>query len=1091
MGIERELALRSVEQGLFGSRWSIGRYEVLRRLGEGGMGEVFLARDPRLDRRVAIKILRGSQTARDRRRLRREAQALAALAHPNVVEIYEVGEHQGAPFIAMEYIPGPTLGRWLEEQRPGRAALLRIFLAIARGLAAAHSQGIVHRDFKPSNVIVGTDDRPRILDFGIARATNPVGSEEDLGRGSTVPLTNPAETSGKHPAETPAEITRTDAVVGTPLYMAPEQRRGQAIDHRCDQYSLCLTLCEALAGRHPLADLDPGELDDAIHRLATPSAAHWGPVPHAWRRILRRGLREQPEDRFGDMHALIEALEHAARRRQRWKIGTVATVMLAGGAGLAMWPAQGPGPHPPNSELDCNEQAAEILAVWDQPRRQRVETRFTQTELPYSAATWAQVDRDLSAHADDLARAQAQACAARPEDPTLRDAQHRCLQLERQRFEQLAARMEQIDGEAMSRISTTLAQVLDDLARCLDPEQLSRERPPLPAVLASQVLTLRSAIAGLEQLRSLGQFAQSAAWGREIVQEARALDYPSVLAEALVAAGRAAHSNGEYVQSIRDLQEGYFLSGTISYEDLMVEAAVQMIVVAAEHDDHELATTWSRHARADLDRTQATDQRWADFHANEGIARQLRGDYAEALQHMERARAIVDARQPPQFRARFDIRNNAALALTELGRFEEARTQLAEARELADQALPEGHPELATLYDNLGGVESELRNLEQALVWCQRALTIRRANLGADHPDIATSEYNVGHALWLLGRYEEALTHAETSLAITERNGSSPASVALSRRLLSLVLRDNGEAERATAQLQRALYELEAELGPEHPSVVSILTQLGHSQFLAGRPEEAITTMRRAATRGERVLGPLHLDVALIYSNLGNTLFEVGRTEEALRELRRAIDIQERNPECPPVSLAISYHNLGGTLVNIERYEDAVATLRKAVELERRLAPEATNRLLLGASLTSLGAILSKSGSSKSGEARSATTALEEAVEITAALDSPDGRSRLANALTALGKHWLRRGKPARARPMLERADAIDRPGAFDRGHVANTRFSLARALLETRGDRQRAVALARGARDTWAELGDWNEQLGQAERWLEQHDAP
>lgn len=1077
MGIERELALRSVEQRLFGARWSIGRYEVLSRLGEGGMGEVFLARDPRLDRRVAIKILRGNQTAKDRQRLQREAQALAALAHPNVVEIYEVGEHQGAPFIAMEYIRGPTLGRWLEGQRPDRAVLRRTFLAIARGLAAAHGRGIVHRDFKPSNVIVGTDDRPRILDFGIARTTTSIGSK-DLDPGRTVPLTTPAENPANDPTETPAEITRTDAVIGTPLYMAPEQRRGQATDHRCDQYSWCLTMCEALAGKHPLADLDPSEVADAIRRLALPSAAHWDAVPRAWRRILRRGLREQPEARFGDMHALIEALEIADRRRQRWQLGTAATVILAGGAALAVWPS--------NSEPDCDEQAAEIFAAWDEPRRQRAQTRFTQTGLPYSTETWERVDRDLSAHVDGLARAQAQACAARPADPTLRDAQHGCLQLERRRFEQLAARMEQIDGEAMSRISTTLARVLDDPARCLDPEQLSLELPPPPAVLAPQVLTLRSAIAGLEQLRSLGQFAQSAAWGREIVQEARALDYPPVLAEALVAAGRAEHSNGEHVQSIRDLQEGYFLSGTISYEALMVEAATQMIVVAAEHDDHELATTWSRHARADLDRTQATDQRWADFHANEGIARQLRGDYADALQHMERARAIIDARQPPQFRARFDIRNNAALALTELGRFEEARTQLAEARELADQALPEGHPELATLYENLGGVESELRNLEQALVWCERALTIRRVNLGSDHPDLATSEYNVGHALWLLGRYEEAQPHAETSLAITERNGSSPASVALSRRLLSLVLRDKGEAERATTQLQRALYELEAELGPEHPSVVTILTQLGHSQFLAGRPEEAITTLRRAATRGERVLGPLHLDVALIYSNLGNTLFEVDRNDEALRELRRAIDIQERNPECPPVSLAISYHNLGGTLISIERYEDAVATLRKAVELERQLAPEAGNQLLLGASLTSLGTILSKSG-----EARSATAALEEAVEITATLDSSDGRSRLASALTALGKHWLRRGRPARARPVLERADAIDRPGAFDRGHVANTRFSLARALLESRGDRRRAVALARGARDTWAELGGWDEQLEQAERWLKQHDAP
>ncbi|MCA9693542.1 MAG: serine/threonine protein kinase, partial [Myxococcales bacterium] len=209
---------------------SIDRYLILARLGEGGMGLVYAAHDPELDRKVAIKLLRGDPTdsgARDR--LLREAQAMARLSHPNVITVHDVGTARGHVFVAMEYVEGGTLGTWLEEQERGWRAVLDVFLAAGRGLAAAHEAGLVHRDFKPDNVLLERDGRVRVADFGLARY--------GLGAAPTHP---PA------PAEAPTDMTRTGvslntkltitgATVGTPAYMAPEQLGGVDVDARADQ----------------------------------------------------------------------------------------------------------------------------------------------------------------------------------------------------------------------------------------------------------------------------------------------------------------------------------------------------------------------------------------------------------------------------------------------------------------------------------------------------------------------------------------------------------------------------------------------------------------------------------------------------------------------------------------------------------------------------------------------------------------------------------------------------------------------------------------------------------------------------------------
>ena len=237
----------------------LGRYLVLDRLGEGGMGIVYRAYDPALHREVALKVLRviGPQSAHDR--MFREAQALARVTHPHVVTVYDVGSAGPDVFVAMELIRGVTLAEWLAGSH-SVAEILAVCRDAGEGLAAAHAAGLVHRDFKPSNVMVGDDGRVRVLDFGLARP-------------SGTPLVTTAPTTTPDPLA--EAITRQGAVVGTPRYMAPEQQRGEAADARSDQYSFCVVLVEALTGKR---DIDPGKLAECRGACGPRARAGYRPI---------------------------------------------------------------------------------------------------------------------------------------------------------------------------------------------------------------------------------------------------------------------------------------------------------------------------------------------------------------------------------------------------------------------------------------------------------------------------------------------------------------------------------------------------------------------------------------------------------------------------------------------------------------------------------------------------------------------------------------------------------------------------------------------------------------------------------------------
>ncbi|MCE9577607.1 MAG: serine/threonine protein kinase [Deltaproteobacteria bacterium] len=297
-------AARTPDDGVARVPQTIGRYRVDAKLGAGGMGVVYAGHDPALDRPVAIKLLRPRAVPRPEHdaRLQREAQALARIDHPNVVSIYDVVVHDGHVHLVMEHVRGATIDRVIAARPHAPAEILALFAAAGRGLAATHAAGLVHRDFKPANVLVDERGLVQVGDFGLAFATCADADDDDDGVASVVST----------------RLTQPGALAGTVAYMAPEQLAGEAVGPAADQFAFCVALWEALAGQRPYA----GESIDAL-RAAIAAGAITGCAGLSPRieRALRRGLAAEPAARFPSMELLLAALAPLRPiARPRWRL---------------------------------------------------------------------------------------------------------------------------------------------------------------------------------------------------------------------------------------------------------------------------------------------------------------------------------------------------------------------------------------------------------------------------------------------------------------------------------------------------------------------------------------------------------------------------------------------------------------------------------------------------------------------------------------------------------------------------------------------------------------------------------------------------
>jgi tRNA A-37 threonylcarbamoyl transferase component Bud32/tetratricopeptide (TPR) repeat protein len=572
--------------GLSTAPLRIGRFAILRKLGQGGMGVVYVAFDEQLDRKVAIKLLRRELTddERGRARMLREAQALARLSNPNVVQVHEVGCWRDHDYVAMEFIAGQTLDHWLHEgpakrPRPWREGLALLIQA-GRGLAAAHARDLVHRDFKPANVMVGEDGRVRVLDFGLARSVHERGGDPRL---PTADVEETLEQTGVQASETwnptassafDRELTLTGAVLGTPAYMAPEQHLGQSATVLSDQFSFCVVLYEALFGERPFAAKSRA---DYTHRVIEGRIEVPGPksgVPVWLRKAVLRGLAPNPVDRWPSMDALLTELS-----RERGRVWRVSALAAGFAAVLATGLLLGP------SEVEmCSIDDAALAGVWDDARRTDVRNAFAASGLAHGDRTLERVMERLDEQADQLIAARGDACRARWVTQEQTDAQlelrNACLDQRRRELDATVDTLAEGDPETLEH-GVELLDGLGDVGLCEQVDLLERGwLVAKDAKTAEQVGVLREQIAHAHALRLASDVIGARRILDAISSEAEAIDYGPLSAELLYLRGRLEQREEKFAEARESLLAAATMAEQVQHVELAPNAWIHLLTVS-------------------------------------------------------------------------------------------------------------------------------------------------------------------------------------------------------------------------------------------------------------------------------------------------------------------------------------------------------------------------------------------------------------------------------------------------------------------------------------------------------------------------------
>jgi len=625
--------------GVFERGTAIGRFIVLGLLGKGGMGEVYAAHDPELDRKVAIKVLRGgaeSESPEGRTRLMREAQAIARVSHPNVVVVYDVGTLGRRVFIAMELVEGHTLRYWTHAGARSWPELLEVFTAAGRGLAAAHERELVHRDFKPDNVMIGTDGQVRVMDFGLVQVGGDRGQTEASGSSpSPGEGTPPAAPSGDEEdllstrqvgaarAAPPrpvtgalsVELTRTGVALGTPAYMSPEQFRNEPTDARTDQFSFCVALYEAIYGERPFTGGSVPELSASVCDGQPREAPEGTQVPGWIREVLLRGLRRHASGRWPSMNALLAELEKQPAVASRRRFVAAAAGKLAG-----IWEA----PRGDTSQ--------------ETPAKAEMREAFLSTGKVYAAKAWQSASQILDRYARRWSELYVEACEAThvrgEQSAEVLDLRMACL---REGLEDLEAliRMFRRPTAQVVENAVSAANALGNLERCENIELLRAVvKPPADPATRQEVERLRSQLAEVRALCRVGRLNEGLAAAAPLERGARDLEYGPLLADVLIAISLLHEEQGAMEDAARRSEEALLTAMACRHEESAAEAAALLVGHASGYGELkiEAAEVWSRIAEALLRRIGGHDLLWGWLFTNRACIRAKQGRIIEALE---------------------------------------------------------------------------------------------------------------------------------------------------------------------------------------------------------------------------------------------------------------------------------------------------------------------------------------------------------------------------------------------------------------------------------------------------------------------------
>ncbi|MCR9159807.1 MAG: protein kinase domain-containing protein [Nannocystaceae bacterium] len=781
----------------------IGRYRIAGRIGAGGMGQVYRGYDPTLGRPVAIKVLgeaRGA-SADDHDALLGEARAMASVSHPNVIEVYEVGVDAGRVFIAMELVDGATLSDWLSDETPGWVETVRAYVQAGEGLHAAHAAGIVHRDFKPSNALMGRDGRVRVLDFGLA---------------------------------TVAAGGQRGGLAGTPTYMAPECLRGRAATPRSDQFSFCVSLWQALFGGRPFAaDTVEGMRRAAERqRLVRPDRTS---VPRPIIDALVRGLHPDPQQRWPSLAPLLDVLRKPVKPRGPFRAlalvtGWVGWKVAAGVVLVGLFPALG-------DAEPCEALRTRRDDDWSSQRRASIASSF---EERGRAHAWPVFDEVVDAQMVGLADAYAVACERqRIDEATVAlDTELACLRRRYMSLERLLDAVPQADAAQLTRIEDAVHHASSQAACSDGPSGV------LPPRIVAALTEADTELAEVEVLRTADRYDEASARLRTLSARAQELRYEPL--QARVASMRA---DVEIVRGNTALAEdslvlAYQLALALPDHRLALSAATRLTeLVGVELSRPAEALEWARHAEVAAERAGKSDPPAALLRVLANV-HFMAGQHAQAAALFEQVASAMEGDDSLPPRERIEELRKMATVHLHLERKDDARDAFAKALALAEAEYgPQTH-NVAALAFNLG--VTTVDPVEQVALF-ERAATIY-GDLFDDHPDLGDALYKWGQALAVVGRSADAEEKMRGGIAMLARGiGDTHPYVLDCRTSLVGLLLDEQRYDEAFELAVSVHADAQAKMGEGHPVTAGARELVGAALDALGDAEAARRAYEDAA----------------------------------------------------------------------------------------------------------------------------------------------------------------------------------------------------------------------------------------------------
>ncbi len=884
----------------------IGHFTVLRKLGQGGMGDVYACYDEMLDRKVAVKVHRLTMV-RDRElasaRLIREGQALARLAHPNVVTVYEVGGSSAGVYVAMEFVRGRTLEEWAGQGRDWRE-ILDMFDQAGRGLAAAHAVGIVHRDVKPQNVLVDEGGRVKVLDFGLALTTGPEEVDADA---------NESRVTASMPMPS---LTATGALAGTPAYMSPEQYLGQSVTASSDQYSFCVSLYQCLYGGLPFSATSIAQLrmDIVEGRIVEPDKRS---VPGWVYKCLRRGMSTDPADRYGSMDALLAALDR--RRTTRRISGAVLGATVAGILGFAVARS--------SSQVEiCPDAGRELTDIWDEDRSAKVAAAVATSPSPYAGKFVQHVLPQLDQYADTWITQRNEACLAHAEGrqaERLFERRIACLDQRRAGLQAAVDVLESAESDPLEAAGQAVF-ALPSLTRCSDADALLAEvEPPEDSELRERVQTHRESLARANVLKYAGKVQAGIDLLDDISADEDAMAYLPLAAEVELHRGFLQFAMND-VAAEDSYEKSMHMAVKAGHLKAAAQASSRLAYFRAEilgkldrvNADLPLVEALNSHVESDVDL-------FAEHLNNLGWIRSLLGDRQEGTELLEKA----DALRKKHNRAQTPL---AVGTLFNLGRLAEDAGQHARAVEIYRSAISRSGqlgPWVKLRFEGYIAVGSiELGKLSEARKKYQRLLN--EAVSTNDHAHRAT-------ILFFMARCELRDGNALLAREFVEQGarGYPKDSIRydLYHNLIMKVAAASGDSESVQALYEEAQQRLDKSPDPTGRRRSKLLLAYGNSLTDLGRPDEALLQLQKLRSSLSNQVVAIEPAIAPRLSlALGRAYREIGDFGAAKSALEQALS---QYGEGWPIERADTLYELGLAAYGQRQLGEAARLLTEAESL--------------------------------------------------------------------------------------------------------------------------------------------------------------